>query len=161
MSSFTAPLDTRRDGDEVILLRDLVFYLSDEMTGEPIEVPLGFRSDGASIPWMLRWFAGHPFGSSLKAAIVHDWVFRSEAGREQLERTGPLTRAHAAHVMDVAMRVDNVHSFRRRVIWSGLRIGDWLAWRKSLGTAVIDEGVADEVRTVFSALALLESEPEA
>lgn len=154
MSSFTAPLDTRRDHDEVILLRDLVFFMSDAKTGAAITVPLGFRSDGASIPWLLRWFAGHPFGSSLKSAVVHDWVFRSDEGRAQLATTGPRTRRQAAHVMATAMRVDGVHPFRRRVIWLGLRLGDWMAWRQSLGTAVIDEAVVQEVRELRSAVVL-------
>lgn len=146
MSSFTAPLDTRRDRDEVILLRDLVFFFSDSKTGAAITVPLGFRSDGASIPWLLRWIAGHPFGASLKSAVVHDWIFRSHDGRDQLAATGPRTRRHAAQLMSVAMRVDGVHPFRRRVIYLGLRIGDMYAWRRSLGTAMIDDAVVEEVR---------------
>lgn len=131
-----------------------MFFLADSETGGAITVPLGFRSDGASIPWLLRWFAGHPFGASLKSAVVHDWVFRSPEGRDQLAATGPRTRRHAARVMNVAMRVDGVHPFRRRVIWLGLRLGDRRAWRRSLGKAEIDQAVIDEVLEVRSAMVL-------
>lgn len=154
MSSFTSPLDTRRDGKDVILLRELVYYVLEE-GGPAIKVPLGFRSDGASIPLPFRVLVGHPFGASLKAAVVHDWIFRSGTGRIQLTSAGPRTRRFAARVMLEAMKVDNVGLVRRWLIWFGLRIGDWIAWRKSLGTAVIDAGVVDEVKEVSEALIFL------
>ena len=157
MSSFTSPLDTRRDGKDVILLRELIYYVQEE-GGPAIRVPMGFRSDGASIPIPFRMLVGHPFGASLKAAVVHDWIFRAEAGRAQLEAAGPKNRRAAARIMRQAMTVDNVHLVRRWLIWLGLRVGDWLAWRKSLGTAVIDMAVVNEVDEIRRKLLWVEGQ---
>lgn len=41
-------------------------------------IPAGFRSDGASIPRCLHWYA-RPFGEALYAAVVHDFCYRTHA----------------------------------------------------------------------------------
>lgn len=40
-------------------------------------VPTGFKTDGFSIPWWLRWFH-HPFGKGLAAAILHDYKLKQK-----------------------------------------------------------------------------------
>ena len=64
----------------------LVFRLTHHVNGgrpivelvEPIwlrgfDVPIGFRTDFASIPWLL-WALIPVFGRSCKAAVLHDWL---------------------------------------------------------------------------------------
>lgn len=47
-----------------------------------ITVPVGYETDGRSIPRGLWWLTGHPFeGRYLPAAVVHDWL--CDAARQQ------------------------------------------------------------------------------
>ena len=121
MSSFTGPLDTRRVGKHVVLLRDLSFYLDNQPDGRTITAPKGFRSDGASIPTMLRWLAGHPFGDALRSAIIHDHLYCTHL----------VDRSMADRIMRHAMVVEKVGFIRRWLIWSAVRCGGFWAWRKS------------------------------
>lgn len=42
-------------------------------------VPLGFQSDGASIPRIFWWFAD-PAGEFFEAAVLHDYLYNSAIG---------------------------------------------------------------------------------
>ena len=102
-----------------------------------VTVPAGFRSDGASIPWPLRFLAGHPFGSCLRSAVIHDWIYSRNLG----------TRRKADRVMFTAMGVEGVSMFRRCIIWAAIRVGGWRAWRTSplipdriVTAAVLEQG---------------------
>jgi hypothetical protein len=46
----------------------------DPLTGIIIEVPKGFVTDFASIPWWAKWFQD-PLSEVGNAAIVHDWLY--------------------------------------------------------------------------------------
>lgn len=58
-------------------------------------VPIGFETDGASVPWLLRWIVS-PTGPAMPAAVVHDYLltqgcsWRSAARqfRGELQRLG-------------------------------------------------------------------------
>lgn len=127
MSSFTGPLDTRRIGNhQTILLRDLEFYI-DEPGGWQVRVPLGFISDGASIPYRLRWLAGHPFGEALRSAIVHDWLYWKHTVQKG-DMVRQISRKEADDIMLKAMVVEQVGSFRRPLIYRGVRVGGSLPW---------------------------------
>jgi hypothetical protein len=77
--------------------------------------PIGFVTDGASIPWFL-WWRFSPTGRHFGAAIVHDYVLISTGDWKQ-----------ANHQFDEELRALNVDSFDRRVmvtavgIWSRVR----------------------------------------
>lgn len=61
---------------QVMLLEDVQFSVT-ELCGVSVcvDVPRGFRCDGASIPRILWPIVGHPLdGGPLRAAIVHDWL---------------------------------------------------------------------------------------
>lgn len=69
---FNFDLDIRWEkGGQIVTVQNPIY-----VTEEPIIVPVGFRSDGASIPKFLHWFA-RPFGEALYAAIVHDYCYAS------------------------------------------------------------------------------------
>lgn len=59
----------------VYTLREPLFV--DLGSGEPVRVPAGFKSDGASVP-RLFWRCVFPPGDSraLRAAFVHDYLYR-------------------------------------------------------------------------------------
>lgn len=87
--------------------------------GEPMRVWLngrrfivgeGFATDGASIPPLCWLLVGHPYSpSSLRAAILHDWMLR-ERGHGLSS-----TRVHA--VFYAALRADGVAWARARAMW--------------------------------------------
>ncbi|NJM93284.1 MAG: DUF1353 domain-containing protein [Cytophagales bacterium] len=47
--------------------------------GFPLVVPRGFRTNGASVPWLLRWFL-HPKGWVYEAALLHDYCVERRLG---------------------------------------------------------------------------------
>lgn len=78
-----------------------------------IVVPAGFTTDFASIPRFL-WSVLPPAGAYGKAAVVHDFLYRTR---------GPWTRGEADAVLKEAMGVSGVGWFTRQTIWLGVRTG--------------------------------------
>jgi hypothetical protein len=90
----------------VALLQPLVF--EDRVTGDVVTVPVGFISDGASIPIGLpRRLAGHPLTSGyLAAAILHDY--------EIAERDATWWRVHTR--FGRALEASGVSWWRARIL---------------------------------------------
>ena len=57
------------------------------------------------------------------------------------------TRKDADREFRDALAVDNVGIIRRWVMWSGVRVGGWFAWRSD-GGGYVDTSIAAEVHTV-------------
>jgi hypothetical protein len=97
------------------LLRDLCFTIG----GERVCVPEGFVSDGASVP---RWFWRMlpPFGLYLRAAILHDWLYRS----------GWCSKREADRLLWIIAKRDGTPLWQRLLIRTGLAIGGGFTWRK-------------------------------
>lgn len=86
-----------------------------------ITVPADFRSDGASMPRFFWRLIGHPFQMQyLREAILHDWLYRTQ----------PCSRALADRIF-YELLAGKVRSWRRRLIYRGLRLGGWIAWRQN------------------------------
>lgn len=70
--TFPPPVFTVAEGGMLALARDWhVMY-----RGESYTAPMGFRTDGASIPPWLRWLCGSPFEPPrMYAALLHDWLY--------------------------------------------------------------------------------------
>lgn len=83
-----------------------------------ITVPVGFRTDLASIPKAL-WNILPPMGRYTDAAVVHDACYQLGLG---------LTRGQADSVLNEAMGVLGVGRFTRWTIYSGVRLGGWKVW---------------------------------
>lgn len=63
--------------------------------GHEFAVPVGFVSDGASVPRALRWLCGDPMERPrLYAALLHDWLYT----------TGVVSRAEADAVYYAMLR---------------------------------------------------------
>ena len=92
----------------VILDRDL-YYRSD-LVGN-VTIPVGFASDGASVPRAL-WNIYPPFGEYLEAAVVHDWYCVNHA----------VDSVTAAKVFREAMAVCGVGKWRRNKMYLAVRI---------------------------------------
>jgi hypothetical protein len=123
MSKFLAPLDARigrrKRGGKFVricqLQRDL-FYQSD-LLRKTIRIPVGFISDGASVP-RLMWSIYPPFGRYLEAAVVHDYY--CELGRMG---KSPIDSVAAAKLFLEAMEVCGVSKWKRTKMYWAVRLG--------------------------------------
>ena len=86
-----------------------------------VVVPENFHSDGASMPRLFWRLIGHPFQMQyLREAILHDWLYRTQ----------PCSRALADRIF-YELLAGKVKPWRRRLIYLGLRLGGWVAWRQN------------------------------
>jgi hypothetical protein len=97
--------------------------------GALIEVPAGFVTDLASVPRIL-WPLLPPFGRYTGAAVVHDWLYS-----EHRLGHGHFARCNADSILLEAMIDLNVGRVTRNLVWIGVRLGGWWAWRPRKGTA--------------------------
>lgn len=86
-------------------------------------VPVGFRTDFASVPRPFVWFLPR-YGRYTKAAILHDYLWRDRAQKGQL----PWRDADA--LFRRAMHELKVPFLRRWIMWSAVR---WAALTKPKG----------------------------
>ena len=99
-----------------ILLEKIVFSYK----GQLYTIPVGFRSDGASLPRFFWRIIGHPFDMAyLREAVIHDYLYKHQ----------PCTRKEADRFLFVLLE-DNNLGIKRYLIYWGLRIGGWVAWNK-------------------------------
>jgi hypothetical protein len=91
------------------------WYLLREYTSDTgnVVVPAGFITDGASIPWFLRWRFS-PTGKYFGAAIVHDYI---------LVKTADWKLANAE--FELEMKALNVSTFEKVVMVSTVKVWAW------------------------------------
>lgn len=101
-----------------LLIRPFVY--NSEMLGE-IEVPVGFVSDGASIPRMAWPFVGSPWsGRYAEAAVIHDYLYDEQ----------DYERVDCDKTFLEAMEVLKVPRWKRRTIYRSVRMFGWIPWNK-------------------------------
>ncbi|MEQ9330252.1 DUF1353 domain-containing protein [Thalassobaculum sp.] len=93
-----------------------------------IEVPAGFETDLASVPWFARCFVAVD-GEWTKPAVVHDWLYSPAAAGLRLTR-----RQADAAFLD-ALRVRGVSPLLGRVLWLAVRLGGRRAFRRAAGAS--------------------------
>ena len=82
-----------------------------------ITVPIGFKTDLASIPRFF-WRVLPPVGKYDAAAVVHDYLYQNNG----------VTRLVADDVLREAMGVLGVPTWQVGVIYAGVRVGGWKPW---------------------------------
>lgn len=127
MSSFTAPLEVRQIGSMWTTLRTM-HYWTDCRDGDDDDlavrcrtlfvVPAGFETDFASVPRLFWTVIGHPAGRYAQAAVLHDWLYSTQA----------VSRARADALFREAMAVLGVPAWQRWTMWAGVRVGGWAAY---------------------------------
>lgn len=132
MVRFEDALDVRAldDGRNWLVLEDF-YYDTDVSCGSTpssvthrLKVQAGFITDFASIPRPLWGLVGGPAdGKYRKAAVLHDWLYRTPH---------IATRSQADQVLLEAMRVSGCSWFQRTVIYSGVRIGGGSSYQGGL-----------------------------
>ena len=87
-----------------------------------IEVPEGFMTDFASIPFFARWWQRGGVGSQRIAAYFHDYMY---SGTDQFSR-----RQADAAFYQVMKAIDGSKGwFKRGAMWAALRVGGFLPYR--------------------------------
>jgi hypothetical protein len=92
-----------------------------------VTVPAGFETDLASIPRLARGVIP-PSGPWQRAAVIHDWLYRTRGGWYWSPPYERLTRAQADDVFLAAMAAAGVNWITRQAMWAAVRIGGGKAW---------------------------------
>lgn len=85
-----------------------------------IQVPEGFKTDGASIPRIFWTIVGHPMSRYAQAAVVHDYLYHIRQ----------FTRARSDEVFLEAMEDLKVPFYKRYPMWLYVRSFGWVPWNK-------------------------------
>ena len=88
-------------------------------SGVFVDVPIGFDTDGASIPRFL-WAILPTWGRYSRAAVVHDYLYRML--RESTPHPAAPSRKKADGIFLEAMAVLGVSRLVRYVIWGPVRL---------------------------------------
>lgn len=118
MSEFRTKLIFEDDQGLPLTLVVPLVYASDSLQ-RVLTIPAGFVTDLASIPQVL-WNILPPIGRYDHAAVVHDFLYQNNG----------VTRAQADVVLREAMEVKQVPAWMRWTIYSGVRVGGWLPWKR-------------------------------
>lgn len=117
MSEFLTNLDVIQIGENDWKLAQALIYASDVYGGK-VEVPSGFRTDFASVPRvpLAYMVAGN---TAQKASVPHDFLYQTHL----------CERAMADLVFLEAMEVTGIPLWRRRIMYSAVRMFGWIAYR--------------------------------
>ena len=117
-SAFLTPLVVQEIDDGDWEVHELFRYFS-ELLNYEIKVPVGFRTDFASIPRIPIVF--DILGDTChEPAVIHDYLYA----------TAKTDRKTADNVLLEAMETFGIHWLDRRMIYLGVRIGGWKAWNE-------------------------------
>lgn len=90
--------------------------------GEVYHLPMGFMTDGASIPRFLWRVCGTPLESPrVFAALVHDWLYSGGDPEATRGEADALYRD-----MQIALGISRAKAY---IEWSALRLCGWSHWR--------------------------------
>jgi len=114
---FLNNLDTRdmRNGDSMVLAQ---FRYREPNTSGVIDVPIGFITDFASIPRLLRPIITGNDNTKMPA-VIHDYLYRKGIGG----------RKDADKIFLMAMGENGVPWWKRRMAYTGVRAGGWVSWK--------------------------------
>lgn len=105
-------------------------------------VPVGFRTDLASVPRVVVWLIPR-YGRHTPAAVLHDYLWWVEAP------AGNVTYRDADGLLRQAMRTLGVRVLRRWLIWTAVRWGalatgraGWQGWWRSAPAVLAISAVA-------------------
>jgi len=97
-----------------------------------ITVPVGFISDGASVPWGL-WNLARPWNEFGPAAVVHDYLY--ERGPSYLPRV-TADWIFGEHMKAICPTLPGNwlkrawRAVRRRAMYRAVQIGGWWSWNE-------------------------------
>lgn len=87
-----------------------------------ITIPIGFKSDGHSVPWVFRWLVSN-HNLPIEAAIYHDYMYIYNPTGE--------SRSVVDKLYHTVMRnTYNVTWYHSGIAWVGVRLASWYWWNK-------------------------------
>lgn len=87
-------------------------------------VPMGFQTDGASIPRLFWFLVGSPFTPEvIEGATLHDYLYSTP--------DADTTRREADDVFHSFMRQRGVGRLRARLMWLAVRLFGWLFYERA------------------------------
>jgi hypothetical protein len=113
-----------KDGIRARLNRVLAYKTKD---GWMIKVPRGFITNYASIPRVI-WSVIPPHGKYNRPAIIHDFLYKYAPIDPKTGKK--CTQSRADYIIREGCEAVGVRWWKKWSIWSGLRIGGWVVWRK-------------------------------
>lgn len=117
------------DGRVWEVVRPLTWH--DDVRGWDITVPVGFLTDYASIPRVLHPLLPKTGKSYTRAAVLHDYLYAT--GYVPLDPAPVHVSIPRQYADDVLRRVaaeDGCPPALRELMYRGVRLGGWAAWRK-------------------------------
>lgn len=91
------------------------------INGTTLQIPFGFRTDGASIPRFAWVTTGTPFAPRhIRAAIIHDYLYQYEV----------VDRAQADRWFRFLLLEDGVSPYQAAKMYWALRAFGWIVWRR-------------------------------
>jgi hypothetical protein len=92
-------------------------------------VPKGFDSDGASVPWAVRWII-NPHGQLRYASGPHDGAYHFGALSDQPDAR-KLNQKEADQIIMEAMEACGSNAAMRHAVYSSLRMFGFVAWNRA------------------------------
>lgn len=141
MSRFTAPLivSPRNDGRTWVIIHStedeeqFAYEVGSEGSGIMARPPALFETDFASVPRLLWWLFPR-WGRYGNAAVIHDYLYRGghffSVLNEEAEPSYP-DRIYADTIFLEGMVVLGVRKWQRLLIYWGVRLGGWYAWKQN------------------------------
>lgn len=121
MSGFLDPLKVELVNDGAIwrTLEKMDYDIGEIGSGIKICVPQGTLTDFGSVPQIL-WSLISPIGPATRAYVLHDFLYHKQA----------LSRGMSDYILLEALEVLGLPLWHRRAVYTGVRLGGWLAWAK-------------------------------
>lgn len=98
------------------------YYIGHEGSDKYVDVPTGFLTDGASVPFFLQWLIP-PLGEYSQACTLHDWLCEHYEITQVINGVPTQVRIDRKEIDRIfyeAMRVLEVSAWRRNVIQVGV-----------------------------------------
>ena len=96
------------------------YYFDDPSENTYVEIPVGYLTDGASVPRFF-WDLLPPLGSYGQAAVLHDFLCENLYQIKNGEKT-PITRTQADDALKDAMVALDVPRWKRNVIFIAVAV---------------------------------------
>lgn len=94
-----------------------------------INVPAGFHTDLATIPWPIIGIPGASrYGDHNRACVIHDWIYLHKG---RVADDVQMTRREADKLLYDIMREDGVELWKAWTMWAAVRVSptNWNMWR--------------------------------
>jgi len=115
----------------IYLVHEAITYeLSD---GSKLNVPVGFPTDGATVPWMLRWWFPQ-MGRYTRASVAHDYLYDNRLGDRKV----------ADQEFLKWMLEDNVPKWKAKLFYYAVRLGGKRWWNSVTEKTVTEVTITKE-----------------